>query len=281
MRKSSARLRFTVALTRRDGQSVRALCRSNQCRGVASHEETAVGLALRSAFGPRLLRRGAMLEIKHRRRRPDHRPERRVRRAAQERRRAGSRGHQQAAGGVLGQKITITVGDDVSDPKQGVSVANKFVGGRREMGRWATSTPASPCRRRRVYAENGILHDLAFGLDQPDLSPSVACGTPSAPAGVTTSRAAWPASLPPEELQGQEDRRRPRQDHLWPGPCRRNQEGAWNAGGVKPKCSTKASMPARRTSRRSISKIKASKVADYLYYGGLHTEGRPDRAPDA
>ena len=32
------------------------------------------------------------------------------------------------AGGVLGQKITISVGDDVSDPKQGVSVANKFVG---------------------------------------------------------------------------------------------------------------------------------------------------------
>ena len=33
-----------------------------------------------------------------------------------------------AAGGILGQKITARVGDDVSDPKQGVSVANKFVG---------------------------------------------------------------------------------------------------------------------------------------------------------
>lgn len=33
-----------------------------------------------------------------------------------------------AAGGVLGQKITVSIGDDVSDPKQGVSVANKFVG---------------------------------------------------------------------------------------------------------------------------------------------------------
>src|SRR3954454_6486926 len=31
-----------------------------------------------------------------------------------------------AAGGVLGQKIQTTVGDDVSDPKQGASVANKF-----------------------------------------------------------------------------------------------------------------------------------------------------------
>src|ERR1700736_4764135 len=33
-----------------------------------------------------------------------------------------------AAGGVNGQKIVLEFGDDASDPKQGVSVANKFVG---------------------------------------------------------------------------------------------------------------------------------------------------------
>jgi branched-chain amino acid transport system substrate-binding protein len=33
-----------------------------------------------------------------------------------------------AAGGIMGQKIELQVGDDVSDPKQGVSVANKFAG---------------------------------------------------------------------------------------------------------------------------------------------------------
>ena len=33
-----------------------------------------------------------------------------------------------AAGGIMGQKITVSYGDDVSDPKQGVSVANKFAG---------------------------------------------------------------------------------------------------------------------------------------------------------
>jgi branched-chain amino acid transport system substrate-binding protein len=32
------------------------------------------------------------------------------------------------AGGILGKQITLEQGDDVSDPKQGVSVANKFVG---------------------------------------------------------------------------------------------------------------------------------------------------------
>ena len=31
-----------------------------------------------------------------------------------------------AAGGIMGQKIVLSIGDDVSDPKQGVSVANKF-----------------------------------------------------------------------------------------------------------------------------------------------------------
>src|SRR3954468_24153949 len=49
-----------------------------------------------------------------------------------------------AAGGVLGQKIQTTVGDDVSDPKQGVSVANKVCRRRREMGR-------RPLQLRRLH----------------------------------------------------------------------------------------------------------------------------------
>ncbi|WP_376986837.1 branched-chain amino acid ABC transporter substrate-binding protein [Bosea sp. R86505] len=61
-----------------------------------------------------------------------------------------------AAGGILGQKLVLSVGDDVSDPKQGVSVANKFVG---DGVKWVVGhfnsgvvMPAS-----EVYAENGIL----------------------------------------------------------------------------------------------------------------------------
>ena len=60
-----------------------------------------------------------------------------------------------AAGGILGQKITVSVGDDVSDPKQGVSVANKFVGDgiKLVVGHFnsGVTMPAS-----EVYAENGI-----------------------------------------------------------------------------------------------------------------------------
>src|SRR4051812_15284968 len=61
-----------------------------------------------------------------------------------------------AAGGILGQKVTVSVGDDVSDPKQGVSVANKFVGDgvKFVVGHFnsGVTNPASD-----VYQENGIV----------------------------------------------------------------------------------------------------------------------------
>jgi branched-chain amino acid transport system substrate-binding protein len=61
-----------------------------------------------------------------------------------------------AAGGILGKKITVEIGDDVSDPKQGVSVANHFVadGVKFVIGHYnsGVTMPAS-----EVYHENGIL----------------------------------------------------------------------------------------------------------------------------
>jgi branched-chain amino acid transport system substrate-binding protein len=61
-----------------------------------------------------------------------------------------------AAGGIMGQKIQVVVGDDVSDPKQGVSVANKFSGEGVKMvvGHFnsGVSIPAS-----EVYQESGII----------------------------------------------------------------------------------------------------------------------------
>src|ERR1700742_3560901 len=60
------------------------------------------------------------------------------------------------AGGILGQKIEVEIGDDVSDPKQGVSVANKFVGDgvKFVVGHFnsGVTMPASD-----VYSENWIL----------------------------------------------------------------------------------------------------------------------------
>ena len=61
-----------------------------------------------------------------------------------------------ASGGILGQKITVEYGDDVSDPKQGVSVANKFAadGVKFVIGHYnsGVTIPSS-----EVYQENGIL----------------------------------------------------------------------------------------------------------------------------
>jgi branched-chain amino acid transport system substrate-binding protein len=61
-----------------------------------------------------------------------------------------------AAGGINGQKLQIVVGDDVSDPKQGVSVANKFAaeGVKMVVGHFnsGVSIPASD-----VYEEAGII----------------------------------------------------------------------------------------------------------------------------
>ena len=61
-----------------------------------------------------------------------------------------------AAGGVNGQKLELVVADDAADPKQGVSVANKFAG---EGVKWVVghfnsgvSIPTS-----QVYEEAGIL----------------------------------------------------------------------------------------------------------------------------
>lgn len=61
-----------------------------------------------------------------------------------------------AGGGIKGERVTLTFGDDASEPRQGISVANKFasdgvgfVVGHYNSG---VSIPASS-----VYAENGML----------------------------------------------------------------------------------------------------------------------------
>lgn len=60
------------------------------------------------------------------------------------------------AGGVLGQQLQLTVGDDVCDPRQAVSVANQLAGAGVKMvaGHYCSgsSIPAS-----KVYGEEGVL----------------------------------------------------------------------------------------------------------------------------
>jgi branched-chain amino acid transport system substrate-binding protein len=60
------------------------------------------------------------------------------------------------AGGILGKKISVSVGDDVGDPRQGVSVANNFVaaGVKFVVGHFNSSVtiPSS-----EIYQENGAI----------------------------------------------------------------------------------------------------------------------------
>ena len=125
-----------------------------------------------------------------------------------------------AAGGILGQKIQLYVGDDRADPKEGVSVANKFVGDgvKFVIGHFnsGVTMPAS-----EVYQENGIL-EITPAATNPRITERNmwnifrTCGRDDQQGAVAGDYIA-------QELQGQEDRRHPRQDHLRPGSRRRDQ----------------------------------------------------------
>ncbi|MEN3931477.1 branched-chain amino acid ABC transporter substrate-binding protein [Microvirga sp. W0021] len=73
-----------------------------------------------------------------------------------------------AAGGILGEKVVLATGDDASDPKQGVSVANKFAGDgvKAVVGHYnsSVSIPAS-----EVYEESGIIQ-ISPGSTNPTLT---------------------------------------------------------------------------------------------------------------
>jgi len=172
-----------------------------------------------------------------------------------------------AAGGINGEKIVLETGDDVSDPKQGVSVANKFVGdgvtlvvGHFNSG---VTIPAS-----EVYAENGILFI-----------------TPAATNPKVTERGLWNAF----RTCGRDDQ----QGKLWADYAVQHYagkkiavvhdkttygqgladaaKGYLNADGVK-EVLYEGVNTGEKDYSALVSKIKAS-GADVLMWGGLHTEG--------
>ncbi|HKI15728.1 MAG TPA: branched-chain amino acid ABC transporter substrate-binding protein [Roseiarcus sp.] len=171
------------------------------------------------------------------------------------------------AGGILGQQITLEQGDDVSDPKQGVSVANKFVGDgvKFVVGHFnsGVTIPASD-----VYSENGILFI-----------------TPSATNPKVTDRMLWDAF----RTCGRDDQ----QGMLWAELARDKLKGkkiavvhdktTYGKGladaaldnmhkfGVK-EVLYEGVNTGEKDYSAIVSKIKAS-GADYLMWGGLHTEG--------
>jgi len=171
------------------------------------------------------------------------------------------------AGGIMGKKIDLEQGDDVSDPKQGVSVANKFVGDgvKLVIGHFnsGVTIPASD-----VYSENGILFI-----------------TPSATNPKVTERGLWNAF----RTCGRDDQ----QGLVWAEYARDHLKGkkiavvhdktTYGKGladsalenmhkfGVK-EVLYEGVNTGEKDYSAIVSKIKES-GADYLMWGGLHTEG--------
>jgi branched-chain amino acid transport system substrate-binding protein len=172
-----------------------------------------------------------------------------------------------AAGGILGQKITVSVGDDVSDPKQGVSVANKFVGDgvKLVVGHFnsGVTMPASD-----VYAENGILFI-----------------TPSATNPKITERGLWNAfrTCGRDDQQGavaaeyivknlKDKKIAVVHDKTTYGQGLADEtKKAMNAAGVR-EVMYEGVNTGEKDFSALVSKLKAA-GADYIYWGGLHTEG--------
>src|SRR5271154_64385 len=171
------------------------------------------------------------------------------------------------AGGILGQQITLELGDDVSDPNQGVSVANKFVGDgvKFVVGHFnsGVTIPASD-----VYQENGVLFI-----------------TPSATNPKVTDRNLWDAF----RTCGRDEQR----GMLWAEYARDHLKGRKIAGrhekptygrgladavvdnmhklGVK-EVLYEGVNTGEKDYSAIVSKIKES-GAEYLMWGGLQTEG--------
>ena len=172
-----------------------------------------------------------------------------------------------AAGGIQGQKITTVVGDDVGDPKQGVSVANKFVvRGREVRGR------SLQFRRHHAGVRGlpGKRHPLDHaGLDQSARDRAqyverVPHLRPRRPAG------RGGAALYPQAMKGKKIAVVHDKTTYGQGLADETRK-AMNKGGIKEVLYEGINL-GDKDFAALVSKIKAS-GADMVYWGGLHTEG--------
>ncbi len=173
-----------------------------------------------------------------------------------------------AKGGILGNKLVLEVGDDVSDPKQGVSVANKFVG---DGVKWVVghfnsgvTIPAS-----EVYAENNIL-TITPSATNPKVTerglPNMfrTCGRDDQQAKAWSD---WVLTGPGKGKKVAVVHDKTTYGQGLADIAKANIE----AGGVKPVLYEGINIGDKDFSAL-VSKIKAS-GADVLMWGGLHTEG--------
>jgi branched-chain amino acid transport system substrate-binding protein len=172
-----------------------------------------------------------------------------------------------AAGGILGQKITVVSGDDVSDPKQGVSVANKFVGDGVKLivGHFnsGVTIPAS-----EVYQENGALV-ITPSATNPKLTERGMWNT-FRTCGRDDQQGEVAGSYLAKELKGKKIAVVHDKTTYGKGLADETKK-AMNAKGVT-EVLYEGINAGEKDYSAVVSKIKAS-GADVVYWGGMHTEG--------
>ncbi|WAC25995.1 branched-chain amino acid ABC transporter substrate-binding protein [Ancylobacter sp. SL191] len=171
-----------------------------------------------------------------------------------------------AAGGLLGQKVEIIVGDDASKPEQGVSVANKFIadGVKFVIGHFnsGVSIPAS-----EQYAEAGVIA-ISPASTNPKLTERGLTNV-FRTCGRDDQQGAVAAAYILQNLKGKKIAIVHDKTPYGKGLADETKK-ALNAGGVT-EVVYEGINPGEKDYSALVSKLKAANV-DILYYGGLHTE---------
>jgi branched-chain amino acid transport system substrate-binding protein len=171
-----------------------------------------------------------------------------------------------AAGGVLGKKISVSIGDDAADPKQGRNVANKFVGDGITwiVGHFNSSVtmPSS-----ETYNENAII-DITPASTNPQITERGyqfmfrTCGRDDQQGGVAGKYLS-------ENYKGKKIAIVHDKTTYGKGLADETRK-ALNAGGVREVLYEGLNIGEKDYSA-IVSKIKASS-ADVVFFGGVHTE---------
>lgn len=171
-----------------------------------------------------------------------------------------------AAGGINGEKVKIELGDDVSDAKQGVSVANKFVadGVKFVVGHFnsGVSIPAS-----EVYAENGILQ-ITPASTNPTFTERGLWNT-FRTCGRDDQQGAVAGKYIADNFKGAKVAVVHDKTPYGQGLADETKKNL-NADGVK-EVLYEGITPGDKDYSALIAKMKQAGV-DFVYYGGLHTE---------
>lgn len=172
-----------------------------------------------------------------------------------------------AAGGILGQQIVLSLGDDRSDPREGVNVANKFVadGVKLIVGHFnsGVSIPAS-----EVYAENGAVM-VSPASTNPRLTERNlwnafrTCGRDDQQGAVAADYIV--KSLKDKKIAVVHDKT------TYGQGLADETKKAMNAAGIR-EVLYEGVNTGEKDFSALVSKLKAA-GADVVYWGGLHTEG--------